>query len=262
MHGGLDFLYPKLAELALHAAEQRAFRHAWLKELASVVGFDGAAIFSSLDGKSFATHVYNGDEQWLQRDLTIYLAEFNPSELSAAMKGRSVQDHEVFPVGRREQLRIYTEYCAAHCTVSSALKVWIRDGQLFFVSLSRSRGMRAFSADDLQRMDAVFPMLELGEALHARTPSTRSWEAALRNMGVSAAESTVVCLAQRGLTNPEIAAVVGTRPSTVRNQLSSAYRKLGVANRTALAFLLARAGDVPNLSAPINAVEALLTTGC
>lgn len=53
------------------------------------------------------------------------------------------------------------------------------------------------------------------------------------------AESRIAMLAVRGMQYKEIAKVVDVAPSTVRNQLHSVYRKLGVSNKTALAAAIA-----------------------
>src|SRR5262245_26191325 len=57
---------------------------------------------------------------------------------------------------------------------------------------------------------------------------------------LSAAENAVVELTLRGLTNAAIARERQSSPRTVANQLSSAYRKLGVGNRRELRTRLSR----------------------
>lgn len=59
-----------------------------------------------------------------------------------------------------------------------------------------------------------------------------------QRMAVSAAEYRVAKLAVEGLQYKEIAKQLGVSPATVRNQLHSAYRKMGVTNKTALAAAL------------------------
>lgn len=56
---------------------------------------------------------------------------------------------------------------------------------------------------------------------------------------LTAAEHRTARLAAQGLQYKEIARELGIAPATVRNQLHAAYRKLGVANKTALAAALA-----------------------
>lgn len=63
--------------------------------------------------------------------------------------------------------------------------------------------------------------------------------------GLTAAERRCAVLAAQGLQYKEIGARLGISPSTVRNQLSSVYRKLNVRNKTGLAHALgARPGSV------------------
>lgn len=51
---------------------------------------------------------------------------------------------------------------------------------------------------------------------------------------LSPAEAAVVACLSRGLSNPEIAAELGKSVSTVKSQLASVYRKLGVNSRLRL----------------------------
>lgn len=57
---------------------------------------------------------------------------------------------------------------------------------------------------------------------------------------LTAAELRVAGLAARGLSYKEIAREQGSSPATVRNQLHSAYKKLGVSNKAALTAALSR----------------------
>ena len=54
---------------------------------------------------------------------------------------------------------------------------------------------------------------------------------------LSPAEAAVVAELASGLTNSEIARALGKSVGTVKNQLSSVYRKLGVKNRIRLMML-------------------------
>ena len=64
--------------------------------------------------------------------------------------------------------------------------------------------------------------------------------------GVTPHEQRVVHLVERGLTNPEIAGVLGVSRHTIRNQLASVFSKLQVSRRAELVYLLGRVwgGDV------------------
>ncbi len=58
-----------------------------------------------------------------------------------------------------------------------------------------------------------------------------------RVVKLSPAEAAVVAQVSRGLTNGEIARELGKSVGTVKNQLGSVYRKLGVKNRIRLMVL-------------------------
>jgi DNA-binding NarL/FixJ family response regulator len=70
-----------------------------------------------------------------------------------------------------------------------------------------------------------------------------SW---LALMAVTPQEQRVVLLVERGLTNPEIAELLGVSRHTIRNQLASVFSKLQVSRRAELVYLLGRVlvGDV------------------
>lgn len=55
---------------------------------------------------------------------------------------------------------------------------------------------------------------------------------------LSPAEAAVVACLSRGLSNPEIAAELGKSAATVKSQLASVYRKLGVNSRLRLLRML------------------------
>lgn len=54
---------------------------------------------------------------------------------------------------------------------------------------------------------------------------------------LSPAEAAVVARVSRGLSNEEIARELGKSPATVKSQLASVYRKLGVHSRIKLMVL-------------------------
>ncbi len=77
------------------------------------------------------------------------------------------------------------------------------------------------------------------ESPEARTSDSPldSW---LALMGVTRQEQRVVHLVERGLTNAEIAHVLGVSRHTVRNQLASVFTKLEVSRRAELVYVLGR----------------------
>ena len=63
-------------------------------------------------------------------------------------------------------------------------------------------------------------------------------EKRLKMQDLTQAEQRVAQMASQGLSNKEIAKILGNAPATVRNQLHSVYQKLNVANKTSLAKFL------------------------
>ena len=88
--------------------------------------------------------------------------------------------------------------------------------------------------DYVSRIDAIVRDLADGrlylspQALQALAQATRQAEG---EQPLSEREIDVLRLARRGLANPQIGEALHISPGTVRNHLSSAYRKLGVHGR-------------------------------
>ena len=82
--------------------------------------------------------------------------------------------------------------------------------------------------------------------LETAPPPTMSWADFCREVGepgqhlrmLSPAERVVTAHLCRGLSNREIAAVLGKSPATVKNQVSAILGKIGVPTRTRLIALL------------------------
>jgi DNA-binding CsgD family transcriptional regulator len=233
---GLHALLAALGEQALQSHNREQYRNAWLSRVVPYFGFDAAIVLSTGDAQNYATTAFNADPNPLARNAASYVAEFSREELARAMAGRTVLDEEIFTTARREQLRAYRDYCIPQGLKSSALRVWMRDGTIYFVFLG-GHATAPLRENVLRNLDAVFPVIALGECLQANEP--RETPQGVINLNcLSPAEASVVSLARRGLTNREIGKVLGVQQVTVRNQLSTSYHKLGVSNRTQLAYLL------------------------
>jgi DNA-binding CsgD family transcriptional regulator len=252
-------LYSALAELAFRCEDQAAFRSAWLHRFAQELGVHLAMVCSTSNGKSFASCTINGDSERFQRYAADYMAEIDLNELSRLTGGHAVMDSEVFSAQRREQLRIYREFLAPHGARGYGMRSWLFEGQFFFVLIAKRPSLGGIGDEELRALDALVSVIALGEALHASS-KVRPDQRATMLARVTRAEQRVISLAQRGLTNAEIGRLTGTQSRTIRNQLSSIYRKLGVNNRTELAFLFSRlGGDAAGLcKVPSCAIEELL----
>ena len=112
------------------------------------------------------------------------------------------------------------------------------------IHLCRHGPVRGIGSSLVQRLRPIVPALGLIDAAtSAAPPSPRSSAppCAPRSPALGAREQEVAQFAALGLMTREIAALLGSSPATVRNQLHEIYRKLDVSNRTELAFVLAGA---------------------
>jgi DNA-binding CsgD family transcriptional regulator len=222
--------------MALESQSQSEFRKAWLNRLALTLKSDAATISSSSDGRAYAIQSLNSPCVALER-MPAWIDQFEPHELSLLMN-RATCDEELWPGNRRDQLLVCHEYIRLPgSTVQHGMRGWVSRGTVFFVFVGRCRGAKEFEAEELQALENLIPLIALGEVLHVQEHA-RAKHPVEDLVALSSSESKVAALAQRGLTNPEISLITGTAMKTVRNQLSSVYRKLGVTNRTELTFLL------------------------
>ena len=107
------------------------------------------------------------------------------------------------------------------------------------LALGRTRG--SFAAHELVYLRALVPTLAMCEAATASSSALPARELA----GVRALtrrEREVLGDLRYGYTNAQIATALGSAERTVRNQLSSAYEKLGIATRTEAAALAIELG--------------------
>lgn len=110
------------------------------------------------------------------------------------------------------------------------------------IHLCRHGPVSRIGSSLVQRLRPIVPALGLIDAaISAAPPSPRSAAppSAPPSRTQGAREQEVAQFAARGLMTREIAALLGSSPATVRNQLHAIYRKLDVSNRTELAFVLA-----------------------
>lgn len=170
----------------------------------------------------------------------------------ARRAGRAGFEEElVFPIGLR------------HGT-AAALRV--RDAQVGSVLLGRERASGPFTDAECDALDAVLPILALGEAVHAPPaaspagpPPTAapadpprpplSLPRSVRRASISPRERDVLGYLVLGLQNREIGVALGTSVNTIRKQVASLFGKLEVASRAELVAVALREGLVPDAGA-------------
>lgn len=119
------------------------------------------------------------------------------------------------------------------------------DRVLAKLAVGRCWGSSAFREREAQQLRAVLPTLALALQVHQLSGPASPAPSSLARINqraydsLSRREREVLDYVRLGYSNAQIGIALGTRPRTVRNQLSEVYRKLGVANRAeavAIAF--------------------------
>ena len=231
----------QVVELALSARESRErpdFLKRALDAFGALVSFDSAVFTDAEPGQPLTTV---GVEpcalkfvKLCEQNFASYMPEIAPV-FDAARRERGALDHEVFSADFRQKSRFYAEIVRPQ-RVDSVLFMLPRWqsrtlGQLRFERHSPTR----FRRDDLAKALDLLPMFELAlAALSVDPPSAESFAP------LSPRESDIAVHVARGLTNPQIAALLGTSKFTIRNQISRIFDKTRVASRSELAAWMAR----------------------
>jgi DNA-binding CsgD family transcriptional regulator len=232
-----------LAELALEAPSREKFRRSSLELVCRATSMDAGAM-NHTAGSAVTVDSHGLSAEHLRPSLAAYMNEITPEEFSRGLQGGAVFDAQVFTARRRASLGVYTEYLVPGGIFGFCGRMWVNRHGCFWITLSRGgRGAR-YGERDLRMLEAVTPLMMIGEALHQRAPENGGCRDAQRrawanDRGLTPTEYQVVELLERGLTNGEIATVLGRSPNTIRNQLAAVFRKLHVSTRSELVFVLA-----------------------
>jgi DNA-binding CsgD family transcriptional regulator len=239
-----------LNEMAAIAAEVRAadaYELALFHVIERAVGAD--VLFFKRDGAPGPV-VRGFDPRWLaERERALFDCRHEVLEVLEAARPRGVAvDREVLGARRLEAKSYYQllmKPSGGRC--SALLPVSWRGQPLSVLVLGRSS---SFAARDLERMQQLAPTLQLCEvsrrarldAANAALPCAPMSSSARKASPIpelTEAEREVLSYLHLGYTNAEIACARGNTARTVRNQLSSAYAKLGVASRAEAVAVLA-----------------------
>ena len=218
----------ELAELTQGLASQRAFRQAVTEHLRSRLGFDGLVWTPGLTITSDdAVFVWR-----MPRDMVLR-SRANPEHYGELQ--RSVR--RTIERGIAVNAGMSARECASSAWWSEVLRplgvnsyigitLGLRSPHTL-VSIYRM-GARPFVAADARTLRALTPSIGIGDELCAR----RERDAA--PLVLTPREQQIAALVERGLTNAEIASVLGISANTVRNRLAAAFERTGAANRAEL----------------------------
>jgi DNA-binding CsgD family transcriptional regulator len=252
----LRSLLRDLAELALEAPSREQFRRSALDRVCCATSMDAGAM-NHTAGSAVTVDSHGLSVERLRPSLVAYMNEITPEEFGKGLHGGAVVDAQVFTARRRASLGLYTEYLVPAGILGFCGRMWVNRHGCFWITLSREGRRARYRARDLQMLDALTPLMMIGEALHQRAPENgRSRDAQRRAWAhdhrLTPREYQIVELLERGLTNGEIATVLGRSPNTVRNQLAAVFRKLHVSTRSELVFILANLDIGWPIEAPVK----------
>lgn len=163
---------------------------------------------------------------------TRYAADLRPAIVRSYQQGGCLTG-EAYSRSQLENTRLWSEVLRPSRVRSSIhLCARWRGEMLLQFHLSR-HGAQHYGLADLDRALRILPTIEI---CHASLPRASPAEA------LSPSEREVALHVTRGLTNPQIAKVLGKSVSTVRNQIVRIFDKLKVASRAELAARMVESG--------------------
>jgi DNA-binding NarL/FixJ family response regulator len=224
----------RLAEIAGAAPALPVYEREVLAVIAPRVGFDVAMFKRAGAVGPYTPGLDPALKRACEPHWTTFGAETKPVAHAAMECGGVALDVDVLGLSRMERLSYYQQLMRPHGGRSTAMAYLSHRGQLIgALALGRTSG--SFRARELEYLRAIVPTLSLCEAVAvapARPDVDRDALDAL-----TPREHEVLGYLRLGYTNAQIATALGSAERTVRNQLSSAYAKLGVATRAEAAVL-------------------------
>lgn len=230
-----------IAEMALGARDLGEFERDWLEALRRSIGFEtGCSVWTNHRGVTLHAATLGYPERVLRERFSLYMGELTGGEVAAFSSGKPAIDTDVVSAHRRESLTVYRELLLPSSVGCFVTNVWNSRWGVFGFHLARPRGTSRFVSRHVERLSHLIVGVKLGQALLAAdqlraSPDGGWWAAA---WGLSRRECDMVRLVARGLSNPEIGALLRVSPHTVRNHLASVFRKAAVSTRAELVFAM------------------------
>jgi DNA-binding CsgD family transcriptional regulator len=232
-----------LNEMAAIAAEVRnpaSYESELFRVIDGVVGAEVA--FFKRNGT--AGPVVRGlDAGWLaEGERSLFDCRDEMDDVLAAARHQSgvAVDLDVLGIRALERKRYYqalVKPSGGKCT--ALLPVWWRSQCLTVLVLGRDRVFRARELEQLQRIAPTLQLCEVSRRVWLPPPAAGGARVA---PALTCAEHEVLSYLRLGYSNAQIAHARGNTERTVRNQLSSAYAKLGVGSRAEAVAVLAELG--------------------
>jgi DNA-binding CsgD family transcriptional regulator len=231
----------RLAEIAREAPALASYEREVLAVIGPRVGFD-VAMFKRAGGLGpYAPGLDPIVSRACAADWPKFGAEMKPVvEVALARGGGVAVDLDVFGLPRMERLSYYQRLMRPHGGRSTAMVYFTRRGEpIGALALGRTSG--SFRARELDYLRALAPTLSLCELVAVSSAPQAPYTGTSASV-LTPREREVLGYLRFGYSNAQIACALGSAERTVRNQLSSAYAKLGVATRAEAAALALELG--------------------
>ncbi len=230
----------ELIYLATSSRTRNQFRSAAVRWLDATVGFDfgyfGKVPDPAADPAPMLHNCSSRQVQQYRAESARYLPDTLDLIHRAHQRGGVGRDEELL-AGREGHCVLNEEILrpqGVHEMVTACGTVAGRPTSYFHIARG-SRGAR-FGARELAIIGRAAPVFALGDAL-TRDDERQSIAPDIK---LTARERQVIEYLVAGLTNREIAALLGTSHHTVRNQLAAVFAKLGASTRAELVGLVIR----------------------
>jgi DNA-binding CsgD family transcriptional regulator len=215
-----------------------AFRVWVLGRLRTIVPFDGAvyAPLTRLGGQS-ALDANPDHLKYYQRfmEQPAYYAPGLQKAFAAAAAIGAFVDGEVYSSRERDTVPYFAELVRPQGVTSQIVAVVDFHGRSrASIHLCRHGRASAFSPDQAALVARLVPAIALAQAAFDVAGASPEMSP-LAHERLTHRELVVAALAARGFRNRDIAALLGTSPNTIRNQLAATFRKMGVRTRAGLA---------------------------
>jgi DNA-binding CsgD family transcriptional regulator len=227
----------EMAAIAAEVSQPASYERELFRMIDRLVGADVA--FFKRDGAPGPV-VHGFDAAWLgecERQLFDCRQEMNDVLAVARRQAGVAVDLDVLGIRALERKRYYqTLVKPSGGKCAAFLPVWWREQCLTVLVLGRAGGFRAA---ELERLRQLAPTLQLCEvSRRVGLPSATLGEPRV-GPALTSAERDVLSYLRLGYSNGQIARARGNAERTVRNQLSSAYAKLGVGTRAEAVAVMA-----------------------
>jgi DNA-binding CsgD family transcriptional regulator len=231
-----------LVEVAMEAPHRDSFRQDTLELVIRAAGADAGSFCSKSESESDLAAALVGAESAIE-PIAPCVSQIALAEFERALAPRAQVDTEVVTAARRERLLLYRHYLPSLGVRRYVIRAWRRAQRVHWLTLARTgrHDEQRFLGHAAALLDSIFPLIVLGERAQLE-PGGSEPEGAMFDP-FSPAERRVAALLERGLTNREIAELVGVSANTVRNRVASAFRKIGAGRRAEFVYLMRSGGE-------------------